>query len=66
MTSSEQKKKRKEKKAGKKAEKDGRRWVTLAALEICMVAIQLALCMQLGTLYIQLGHLNLFQAGATI
>ena len=31
-------------------------WVTLAALEICMVAIQLALCMQFGTLCIQLSH----------
>ena len=32
-------------------------WVTLTALEICMIAIQLALCMQLGTLCIQLSHL---------
>ena len=31
--------------------------MTLTALEICMVAIQLALCMQLGTLCIQLSHL---------
>ena len=31
--------------------------MTLAALEICMVAIQLALCMQLGTFCIQLSHL---------
>ena len=31
--------------------------MTLAALEICMVAIQLALCMQLGILCIQLSHL---------
>ena len=33
------------------------RWVTLTALEICMIVIQLALCMQLGTLCIQLSHL---------
>ena len=32
-------------------------WVNLTALEICMIAIQLALCMQLGTLCIQLSHL---------
>ena len=31
--------------------------MTLTALEICMLAIQLALCMQLGTLCIQLSHL---------
>ena len=31
--------------------------VTLAALEICMVSIQLALCMQLRTPCIQLSHL---------
>ena len=31
--------------------------MTLTALEICMVAMQLALCMQLGTLCIQLSHL---------
>ena len=31
--------------------------MTLTALEICMIAIQLALCMQLGTLCIQLSHL---------
>ena len=31
--------------------------MTLTALEICMVAIQLALCMLLGTLCIQLSHL---------
>ena len=29
----------------------------MAAFEICMVTIQLALCMQLGTVCIQLGHL---------
>ena len=48
-------KSRKEKKS-EKGKKHGR-WVTLAALEICMVAIQLALCMQLGILCIQLSHL---------
>ena len=34
-------------------------WVkmgALTALEICMIAIQLALCMQIGTLCIQLSH----------
>ena len=31
--------------------------MTLTALEICMIAIQLALCMQLGTLCILLSHL---------
>ena len=31
--------------------------MTLTALEICKIAIQLALCMQLGTLCIQLSHL---------
>ena len=31
--------------------------MTLTALEICMIAIQLALCMQLGTRCIQLSHL---------
>ena len=31
--------------------------MTLTALVICMIAIQLALCMQLGTLCIQLSHL---------
>ena len=40
-------KKRKEKKAGKK-EKSREGWVTLATLEICMISIQFALCMQLG------------------
>ena len=48
-------KSRKEK-ISEKGKKHGR-WVTLAALEICMVAIQLALCMQLGILCIQLSHL---------
>ena len=32
-------------------------WVTLGTLEICIVAIQLVLCMQLETLCIQLRHL---------
>ena len=31
--------------------------MTLTALEICKIAIQLALCMQLGILCIQLSHL---------
>ena len=31
--------------------------MTLTTLEICMIAIQLGLCMQLGTLCIQLSHL---------
>ena len=31
--------------------------MTMTALEICMVAIQLGLCMQLGILCIQLSHL---------
>ena len=31
--------------------------VTGTALGMCMIAIQLALCMQLGTLCIQLSHL---------
>ena len=31
--------------------------MTLAALEMCMVAIQLAICTQLGILCIQLSHL---------
>ena len=43
-------------KISEKGKKRGR-WVTLTALEICMVAIQLALCMQLGILCIQLSHL---------
>ena len=59
MTSSEQKQKRKDKRKRKK--KSMEEWVkmgsTLTALEICMIAIQLALCMQLGTLCIQLSHL---------
>ena len=49
-----------EKKSRRKGEKSREgwvRWVTLASLEICMVAIQLALCMQLGTLCIQLSQL---------
>ena len=53
MTPSEQKKKRKE--SREKGNREG--WVTLTALEICMVAIQLVLCMQLGNLCIQLNHL---------
>ena len=40
MTSSEQKQKRKDK---RKRKKKHRGWVTLTALEICMIAIQLAL-----------------------
>ena len=40
----------------KRKTKQGR-WVTLTALEIYMVAIQLGLCMQLGILCIQLSHL---------
>ena len=45
-------KSRKEKISEKGRKKHGR-WVTLTALEICMVAIQLAL----GTLCIQLSHM---------
>ena len=54
MTSSEQKQKRKDNRKGKKYWKD---LTPLTALEICMIAIQLALCVQLGTLCIQLSHL---------
>ena len=41
----------------KKRKKKQGRWVTMTALEIYMVAIQLGLCMQLGILCIQLSHL---------
>ena len=57
MTSSEQKQKRK---AKPKRKKNMEGWVKMGdpdALEICMIAIQLALCMQFGTLCIQLSHL---------
>ena len=74
MTSSEQKQKRKDK---RKRKKNMKGWVKMGdpdALEICMIAIHLALCMQFGTLCIQLSHLysapmldrSLFQVGATI
>ena len=47
----------KKKKAWKKEKKQRRMGEdTLAALEIYMVAIQLALCMQFGTLCTQLSH----------
>ena len=51
-------KSRKEK-VSEKGRKKMEGWVKmgLTALEICMIAIQLALCMQLGTLCIQLSHL---------
>ena len=53
----EQKQKRIDKRKRKKNGMMGEKWVTLIALEICMIVIQSALCMQLGTLCIQLSHL---------
>ena len=52
-------KSRKEK-ISEKGKKNMEGWVKMGdpdALEICMIAIQLALCMQFGTLCIQLSHL---------
>ena len=52
-------KSRKEK-ISEKGKKNMEEWVKMGdpdALEICMIAIQLALCMQFGTLCIQLSHL---------
>ena len=52
-------KSRKEK-ISEKGKKDMEGWVKMGdpdALEICMIAIQLALYMQFGTLCIQLSHL---------
>ena len=52
-------KSRKEK-ISEKGKKNMEGWVKMGdpdALEICKIAIQLALCMQFGTLCIQLSHL---------
>ena len=52
-------KSRKEK-ISEKGKKNMEGWVKMGdpdTLEICMIAIQLALCMQFGTLCIQLSHL---------
>ena len=52
--------KSREEKISEKGKKNMEGWVKMGdpdALEICMIAIQLALCMQFGTLCIQLSHL---------